>query len=118
MDIVDAIIPAPNNDIDTLHPSLVFRQQCFQRIQIIAVDNHVFAVILSFGSKGIFLFQRAERHVQMVIDHLIFSDPVKCRHIISPSIWSVYEEVNKNPSYLNLLYYTDNLPSRKAKVGE
>ena len=88
MRIVDIVVVHPffvarvirRINIDALHPSLVHRQQRFERIQIIAVDNHVAVAVPAVRRKGVLLFQRAERHIEMMIDDFIFSDPVKGWH--------------------------------------
>ena len=67
-------------DVDALHPPLILREQRLERIQIVAVDDHVAVIVMAFGGKGILLLQRAERHVQMMIDHLVFSNPVQRGH--------------------------------------
>jgi len=83
MDIVDAIIPAPNNDIDALHPSLEPGQQRFQRVQVVPVDDYVPIRVIPIG---ILLLQHPERHIQMMIDNLVLPNPVQRRHPVhSPS---------------------------------
>jgi len=71
-------------DIDALDAPLVPGQQRFQGFQIITPDNHVFAavilIVLSVFIKAILALQHPKRHVLMVIDHLAFSNPFKCRH--------------------------------------
>ena len=71
-------------NINALNFPLVHRQECFQRVQIITMNNHVAAVILSIGCKCVLPFQCAERHFQMVIDHFFFTDPVQRWHCLSP----------------------------------
>ena len=88
MRIVDIVVVHPffvarvirRINIDALHPPLIHRQQRFERIQIVAVDNHVAVVVSTVRRKGVLLFQRAERHIEMMIDDFIFSDPVKGWH--------------------------------------
>ena len=88
MRIVDIVVVHPffvarvirRINIDALHPSLVHRQQRFERVQIVAVDNHVAVIVSTVRRKGVLLFQRTERHIEMMIDDFIFSDPVKGWH--------------------------------------
>ena len=79
MDIVDAIIPAPNNDIDALHLSLEPGQQRLQRVQVVPVDDHVPVRIIP---EGILLLQHPERHIQMMIDNLVLPNPIQRRHLL------------------------------------
>ena len=67
-------------NIDALHPPLKPRKQSFQRIQIVTMNDHVAAIILPLGGIGILLLQSAEGYIQMMVDHFLFSDPVKRRH--------------------------------------
>lgn len=59
---------------------LILLEQRLERVQIVAVDNHVAVIVIAFGGKGILLLQRAERHIQMMIDHLVFSNPAQRGH--------------------------------------
>ena len=67
-------------DVDTLHLALITRQQRFQRLQVIAVDHHIFAAVilgvLSLLIKAVLTLQHAIRYILMVVDDLIFSNPI------------------------------------------
>lgn len=86
-------------DVDALHPALIPGQQGLQRVQIIPVDNHVFAAVApqggfscAFGAihllpgvlavfvKAVLPVKHPERHFLMVVDDLLFSNPFQCRH--------------------------------------
>jgi len=71
-------------DVDALDAPLIPGQQGFQGFQIIAPDDHVFAAVvlavLPVFIKAVLALQHPKRHVLMVIDHLAFSNPFKCRH--------------------------------------
>ena len=66
-------------NIDALHPALILWQQGFERVQVIAVDDHIAAV---FRAVGIALFQNAVRHFLMVVDHLVLAKPVQYGHVV------------------------------------
>jgi hypothetical protein len=61
------------SDIDTLHPSFVLRQERFQRQQIIPMNNLVTAVL---PTKAILPIKHMKRHIQMMIDNLVFPYPL------------------------------------------
>ena len=71
-------------DIDALDAALVLGQQGFERLQIVAPDDlvpvRVFRAGLAAAKVGVLMLQHPVGHLQMVIDHLIFSDPFKRRH--------------------------------------
>ena len=75
-------------DIDALDTPLIPGQQRFQGFQIVAPDDHVLAavilVVLSVFIKAVLALQHPKRHFLMVIDHLAFSNPFKCRHGVYP----------------------------------
>ena len=60
-------------DVDALNLSLIFRQQRFQRFQIISVNNHILTFISAIS---ILLIQNSVRYIHMMIDDLVLSDPV------------------------------------------
>lgn len=73
-------------DIDALDSPLVFGQQRFQRLQIVAVYDLVAAlrlrpVVRVFRPEPILVLQHPIRHIAMMIDNLIFSYPSQYRHI-------------------------------------
>ena len=82
-------------DIDALHLALVLGQQGFQRLQIVAVDNHVFAAVVLGVLSGFIIavlaLQHPIRHLLVVIDHLIFSNPFKCWHGDYPPVGLVLD---------------------------
>ena len=71
-------------DIDTLDPALIAWQQGFQRVQIIPVDDHILAAIVLVVLPCLIItvlpLQHPVRHVQVMIDDFIFSDPFKGGH--------------------------------------
>ena len=71
-------------DVDALHPALIPGQQSLQRVQIIPVDDHVFAAVilgmLAILVKTILPVKHPERHFLMVVDDLLFSNPLQCWH--------------------------------------
>ena len=85
--IIDIVIVNPSFfagvigriDVDAFHFTFVPGQQGFQRIQIVAVDNHVFAavvlVVLSSFVIAVLALQHPVRHFLMVIYHLVFPNP-------------------------------------------
>ena len=90
--VADVIVVAPalvagvvgRVDVDTLHLALILRQQGFQCLQIIAVDDHVLAAVV-FGVlplliKTVLPFQHPEGNFLMVVHDFIFTDPFQGWH--------------------------------------
>ena len=75
-------------NVDALHLALVPGQQGFQCLQIVAVNNHVFAAVVLGVLSGfviaVLALQHPVRHLLVVVYHFIFSNPFKCWHIGSP----------------------------------
>ena len=71
-------------NVNALDAPLIPGQQCFQGLQIIAPDNHVFAAVIFFMLAllviAVLALQHPERHFLMVIDDFTFSDPFQCWH--------------------------------------
>ena len=71
-------------NVDALHPALIPGQQGLQRVQIIPVDDHIFTTVilgvLAVFVKTILPVKHPERYLLMVVDDLLFSNPLQCRH--------------------------------------
>ena len=90
--IIDVIVVHPafvasivrRIDVDALYLALILWQQGFQRLQIVAVDNHVFAAVvlgvLPSSIIAVLALQHPIRHLLVVVYHFIFSNPFKCWH--------------------------------------
>src|SRR5699024_3386235 len=82
-------------NIDALYLSLVPGQQGFQRLQIVAVDNHVFAAVVLGVLSGfviaVLALQHPVGHFLVVVYHLIFSNPFKCWHGDCPPVGLVLD---------------------------
>lgn len=71
-------------DVDAFHPALELGQQAFQGFQVVAVDDAVVGGVRrrAFGrGEGRDLVEHPERHVVVVVDHLVFPYPVQCWHV-------------------------------------
>ena len=101
--IIDIVVVAPSLiarivrriDVNALDLALVFRQKRLEREQVVAVDDHVtgigrFALFLKrkgfrFSAlcriKRPLLFQNVVRHINVMIDHVFLTNPLKfhCR---------------------------------------
>lgn len=65
-------------NLDALYLALILWQQSFQRLQIVSVDNHVFAAVvlgvLSDFVIAVLALQHPVRHLLVVVYHFIFSN--------------------------------------------
>src|SRR5574344_2130609 len=85
--IVDIVIVHPTFlarvvrriDVDALDLALVARQQRLKRSKIVAVDDHV----LRRRRRAMppLALQHTERHLVVVVDHLVFPSPFQHRHV-------------------------------------
>ena len=72
-------------NVDALYLALILWQQSFQRLQIVSVDNHVFAAVVLGVLSGfviaVLALQHPVRHLLVVVYHFIFSYPFKGGHV-------------------------------------
>ena len=78
-------------DVNAIDLALELREEGLQGGEIVAVDDHVpRAVVLFVASvlvETVNPIQDVHRHVQMVVDDLVFSGPVQRRHRGILSVW-------------------------------
>ena len=94
--IVDVIVINPafiagvigRIDVDTFYSAFIPREQGFESFEVVTPDDHVLTavvfIVLTSLIKAVFPVKYSERHILMMIDDLAFSDPVQCRHGVSP----------------------------------
>ena len=91
--IVDCIVVDPalvagvvrRVDVDAVHHALELGQQALQSLQVVAVNDPVVGAVgrRSFWrAEAGHLVEHPERHVEMVVDHLVFSHPLQRRHVV------------------------------------
>lgn len=74
-------------NVDAFQLAFELGQQAFERFQVVAVDAAVIKAVggCAFGrAKAAHLAQHPKRHlvVVVVVDDLVFSDPVQCWHVL------------------------------------
>ena len=69
-------------DVDAVDPALILRQQGLQRLEVVAVDDHVPAVRAVAVEHALLgnALEHAVRDVAVVVDHLLLAHPVESRH--------------------------------------
>ena len=72
-------------DVDAVNLALVLRQQRLERLEVVAVDDHVPAVRPAAVQHALLgnALKHAIGHVTMVVDHLVLAHPVQSRHVSS-----------------------------------
>ena len=88
--IVDVVVVFPvlvagvvwRIDVDAVDPALVLGQQRLQRLEVVAVDDHVPAVRAAAVEHALLghALEHAIRDVTVVVDHLLLAHPIESRH--------------------------------------
>ena len=71
-------------DVDAVDFAFVARQECFERFEVVAVDDHVLGAVVRFVLtvlvEGVLAVEDAVWHVEVVGDDFVFAHPVQFRH--------------------------------------